>query len=72
MWVRSKKMCMLEGPYTILRRRAIGIFHLMKVVFVQLPHKTGEVGVSEESRENDFGELGGIVDDEPIALWSPG
>ncbi len=43
----------------------------MKVVFVELAHETGEVGVFKHSTKDICGEGGDVFDNEEISLRSP-
>lgn len=44
----------------------------MEVVLVQLSDETSKVGVFEYPRQDRFSEFGHILDDEGVALGTPG
>ena len=47
------------------------VLDLVEVVFVELAHEAREVGVLEHAREDGFGELVHVFDDEAVAEGAP-
>lgn len=46
------KIGMFERPRVFTELGVVGIFDLMKVIFVELPDKRGKVGVFKHARED--------------------
>lgn len=65
------KIGVFERPRVFTELGVVGIFDLMKVIFVELPDERGKVGVFKHARENRFREFVHVLYDKAITVRTP-